>query len=89
MTEHQAGLAFQLITFGLIFVIGGLLWIVLDPVFMDIMSAAETHTSTTEAATGQTYLRQGWNAVPWIITIIGMVQLLVGAAAESDGRGGI
>jgi len=81
---YQVGLAFRLVKFGLIFIVAAMLLVVLNPAFDAVMSNAAAHTSTQAAENGQSYVQDAWDAAPWIAAILGMVQLVAGAVAESD-----
>lgn len=85
----RAGLAFGLIKFVLIFVVGALLYVGLDRAFQEIMSAQAAHTDTQAAATGADWIAQGWEWMPFIIALLAFVMLLSRAFLERDIGGGI
>jgi len=86
MNRERAGLARAF----LIFIVGlgaaGLLIAVLNGPFDTIAATGASVSTTSQAARGQQYVVDFWNALPFIIAILAFVQLLGAAAAEGRFR---
>jgi len=70
----------------LIFVVGlgaaGVLLAVLNGPFDTIASTGTSISQSSQAARGQSYIESFWNALPVIIALLALLQLLGAAAAE-------
>lgn len=80
--KSNRGLAFRIVLFGLIWIIGGMLWALLDPLMADLFTQYGAYTTSSQAATGQGYVETAWEYAPFIIAIIGILSLMAGALIE-------
>jgi hypothetical protein len=82
LRDADRGLAFRLVVFGLMWVIGGMLFALLDPLMGDMFTQFGAYTSTSQASTGKGYVEQFWQFAPFIIALLGILQILAGAIIE-------
>lgn len=87
LASADRALAFSLVRFGLIWVVGGLLFVVLDPLMTDIFASYGTLTSTSAASEGQGYIETAWEFAPFVIALIGLLQILAAATLERRAGG--
>lgn len=80
---YTAGLANNIIFFVGALLIAGLLYSVLNEPALELLDAGAAHTSGEDAAAGQQWMREGWNALPFFILLLGLVQLIAAAAVEA------
>lgn len=85
----RAGLAFALVKFGLIFVVGAMLWVALDPAFQELVTAQDAHTSTQAATTGYDWIEQAWNWMPFFVAMLAFIMLVARAFVERQLGGGV
>lgn len=72
----------NLIIFAGMLVFAAVLYIGLEPIGTDLIDVQASVTDSQAAAQGQQYQRWTWEALPFIVIVIGMLQLIVAATAE-------
>lgn len=82
--DTRGAMTFHLIVFIGTLVIGAFLWVLVEPITMDLLEMAESGTSTEEAADGQGYIHAMVANIHFIVVGYGILQLL--AAAVYEGR---
>jgi hypothetical protein len=84
MEERTVALANNLLLFFASVAVGGIMLAVLQGPFDQIAAAGTNISTTSEAAQGQQFVEDFWDLLPFIISALGLVQLL--AAAVVEGR---
>lgn len=82
MGRERAGLARAFLIFIVSLGAAGLLIAVLNGPFETIAATGASVSTTEQAARGQGYVVQFWEATPFIVAVLAFVQLLGAAAAE-------
>lgn len=82
LIANNRGLTNNLIIFVASLLFAAVLYIGLQPIGMDLVEAQSSVTTSQAAAAGQDYQRWLWQGLPWIVVVIGAVQLLVKASIE-------
>lgn len=83
MTRHRAALANNIIFFVGTLLVAGLLYSVLNGPAIEFLDAGAAYTSGEDAAQGQAWMREAWNALPFFILLLGLIQLVAAAAVEA------
>jgi len=82
MGRERAALARNIFIFFGGLAAAGLFLAVLNGPFETIMATGAETATSPEAAQGQSYINSFWDALPFIIVFLSLVQLLGAAAAE-------
>lgn len=82
---HTAGLAFKLLSYGMLFAMASLLFIILDPAVTELLAAGASTTSSTQAANGHSYLSSAWTYLPVFTAMLAVIMIIAGAVGESRG----
>jgi hypothetical protein len=80
--SDNRGLTNNLIIFIASLLFAAVLYIGLQPIGMGLVDAQSSVTTSQAAAAGQDYQRWLWQGLPWIVVLIGGIQLLVRASIE-------
>lgn len=84
MTTYTNYLTNAIIIFLGSIVFAGLLIAVFNSPFETIMSTAAGVGTSSEAATSRTIISDAWGVLPFIVVVIGLIQLVGAAAKESQ-----
>lgn len=82
MGRERAGLARAIMIFLATLVASALLIAVLNSPFDTLVTTSEGLTTTQQAAQGRAWIVSFWDALPFIIAFLGLLQLVAAAAAE-------
>lgn len=82
MSKRAVGLANNLLLFFASVAVGGVMLAVLQGPFDQIAVASTNISTTAEAARGQQFIQDYWNLLPFIITLLGLIQLIGAAVVE-------
>lgn len=82
--DNRGAVSFHIVLFVASLILGAVLYILLEPLGAEMISMAESRTSTAAAAQGQQYVR--WTFQNMHIIVIGMGVLQLVAAAVYEGR---
>jgi len=80
--RQRVGLARSLAIFFVAIAAAGLILGVLQGPFDQLVAASSDITQTSQAATGRGWIVTFWDALPFIVVLLGFVQLIGAAAAE-------
>lgn len=84
MTDrYRASLANNIVFFVGALLVAGLLYSVLNTPALELLSIGGEYTSGSDAAQGQAWMKQGWEALPFFVLLLGIVQLIAAAALEA------
>lgn len=86
MIEGRSALAYKILLFGMLFVVGAMLIAVLDPAMTSVLDQHQNMTSTQAAQTGGQWVEQAWDAAPFLVGILGVIMII--ASAQFEQRGG-
>jgi len=84
MAKFAVGLAANLLLFFASLAVAGMLLAILQGPFDQIAQAGANIATTAEADRGRSMIEQFWNMLPFVVAILGLVQLL--GAAIVQGR---
>jgi len=79
---ERAGLARAIFIFFAGLAAAGFVFGILSDPFTQIMSVGGDYATTSEAAKGRGYVQAFWDALPFIIAFLGLLQLVAAAAFE-------
>jgi len=82
MGRERAGLARAIMIFLATLVAAALLIAVLNSPFDTLVTTSEGLTTTSEAAQGREWIVSFWDALPFIVAFLGLLQLVAAAAFE-------
>lgn len=80
----RIGFALTVIAFGTTILLAAMLIAILQEPFGMIIDQAGQHTSSQDAATGQSWIETGWTALPFLVMLVGFVWLVAAASAKSE-----
>jgi hypothetical protein len=80
--RERAGLARAIMIFLATLVAAALLIAVLNSPFQTLVTTSEGLTTTQQAAQGREWIVSFWDALPFIVALLGFIQLVATAAAE-------
>lgn len=81
--RYRAALANNIIFFVGALLVAALMYSVLNDPALQLLDAGAQYTTGEDAAQGQAWMREGWNALPFFILLLGLVQLVAAAAVEA------
>lgn len=82
MPPERAGLARAMLIFLGTLVAAAMLLAVLNSPFETLVTTSEGLTSSQEAAQGRQWITSFWDGLPFIVALLGFIQLVAAAAAE-------
>lgn len=82
--DNRGSISFHIVVFFASLVLGGVLWILLEPLAEEMLFLASEQTTTKAAGQGQQYVHYTMSSLHLIIIGLGMLQLL--AAVVYQGR---
>lgn len=85
-SRDSIGFSLSLIYWGGTLVASGIVIAFLDRPFTTVMDRADADLERGAAADGLHWVSMAWDALPWVLLVLGMV-MLVAAAAYRSGRG--
>lgn len=84
MTDrYRATLANNIVFFVGALLVAGLLYSVLNTPAIELLDIGAEYTTGEDAAQGRAWMRQAWDALPFFVLLLGIVQLIAAAALEA------